>query len=153
MTPERAARRERGVAIIEFVAVAPFLLLLIMAVSEFSHALQQYNTLTKSVRDGARYAAGEAAVGSTGVPQLDGAWVAGAKNLTVFGNIAGGGSALLPNLGTGNVAVALPDSEHVTVSASYPYQSIFARIPTFGPDQQPIIPNVTFRATVTMRVL
>jgi hypothetical protein len=153
MIPKRAAKRQRGLATIEFIIVAPLLLLLIMAVSEFSHALQQYNTLTKSVRVGARYAAGEAAVGSTGVPQLDGVWVAGAKNLTVFGNLVGSGEPLLPALGPANVAVALPDSDHVTVSASYVYRPIFARIPTFGLREGPIVPNFTFHATVTMRVL
>lgn len=152
MTPECTLYRERGVASIEFVIVAPFLLLLMMAVSEFSNALMHYNTLNKGVRDGVRYAAAQAAVGSTGVPQLDGAWVGGAQNLTVFGNLAGSGNPILPDLSTSDVQVTLPDSQHVTVRASYPYQPIFARIPAFYGDGA-ITPSFTFQASVTMRVL
>ena len=46
--------RQRGIMSVEFIIVAPFLMLLMLGISEFGHALYQYNTLTKSVRDGAR---------------------------------------------------------------------------------------------------
>ena len=50
--------RQRGVAIVEFALVLPLLLLMTFVVTEYSRALYQYNTLTKSVRDAARYPVG-----------------------------------------------------------------------------------------------
>ena len=46
---------QRGVAIVEFALILPFLLLLTFITTEFGRAIYQYNTLTKSVRDAARY--------------------------------------------------------------------------------------------------
>ena len=48
-------RRQKGVAIVEFALVLPFLLLLTFITTEFGRAIWEYNTLTKSVRDAARY--------------------------------------------------------------------------------------------------
>ena len=48
-------RRQKGVAIVEFALILPFLLLLTFITTEFGRAIWEYNTLTKSVRDAARY--------------------------------------------------------------------------------------------------
>jgi hypothetical protein len=152
MIPSRFPRRETGLAAVEFMIVAPVLLMLLLAIAEFSNALQQYNTLTQAVREGARYGAGRAGVGSTGTAQ-EGEWMAAAASLTVFGNLIGSGVPRLPNLSEELVTVSLADSEHITVSATYPYQPLFAAIPTFGLREGPIVPNFVLRATVTMRAL
>jgi Flp pilus assembly protein TadG len=84
---------QRGVAIVEFALVLPVLLVLTFTVIEFGRALYQYNTLTKAVRDGARYL-------SMQMPNTN---VAEAKNLMVFGNTAGTGNPLVLGLSLTNV--------------------------------------------------
>lgn len=86
-------RKQRGVALVEFALVAPFLLLMTFIVVEYSRALYQYNTLTKSVRDAARFLS----------VQAPGAGIAQAKNLVVYGNPAGSGTALAIGLTTSQV--------------------------------------------------
>lgn len=153
--------RQRGTMTIEFIIVAPILLLLLMAISEFGHALYQYNGLTKSVRDGARYLAANAAtVGSTGTIVIDGDDTTETENLVVYGNTAGTGSPKLPGLAASQVTVtclgggtACPGVEHIVVAVQYPYQSILgAALPMFGfgPD---LSLGLTLNTSVTMRVL
>ena len=78
--------KQTGVALVEFALVLPLLLILTFIVTEYSRALYQYNTLTKSVRDAARYL-------SIQTP-YDATKYAIAKNLVVFGNPAGSGAPL-----------------------------------------------------------
>jgi hypothetical protein len=72
-------KNQRGVAIIEFALIAPLLLLLAMITIDYGRALYQYNTLTKSVRDAARYLS----------MQSPGSGAAVAKNLVVYGSPSG----------------------------------------------------------------
>lgn len=53
---QRAARRERGGALVEFALVAPLVILLIMAALELSILFWVNLTLQHAVREGARYA-------------------------------------------------------------------------------------------------
>src|SRR6476661_8250753 len=85
--------RQHGVAIVEFALILPFLLLLTMLTTEFGRALYQYNILTKSVRDSARYLS----------MQTPGTHVAQARNLVVYGNTAGTGSPLALGLSATHV--------------------------------------------------
>jgi len=132
--------RQRGIMTVEFIIAAPLLLLLMLGISEFGHAMYQYNTLTKSVRDGARYLAANAVVGSTGTIVIDSTDIAETKNLVVYGNTAGSGSPRLPGLSASQITVsclgggtACPGVEHVVVAAQYPYQSIMgATLAMFG---------------------
>lgn len=48
-------KRTQGVALVEFALVLPLLLVVTLLVTELGRALYQYNTLTKAVRDAARY--------------------------------------------------------------------------------------------------
>jgi Flp pilus assembly protein TadG len=84
---------QRGVAIVEFALILPLLLTLIIFVAEFGRAIMYYNTLTKSVRDAARYLS----------VQTPGTKLAEAKNLIVYGNPSGSGAALVPGLTTAMV--------------------------------------------------
>jgi Flp pilus assembly protein TadG len=84
---------QSGVAIIEFALILPFLLLLTFTVTEFGRAIMQYDTLTKSVRQAARYLA----------MQTPGTKITEAKNLVVYGNTAGTGSPMLTGLTLANV--------------------------------------------------
>lgn len=105
--------RQRGIAMIELVIVVPILLLILLATSEMGRALYQYNTLSKAVRDSARYYSTEV-FGSNDI--------AGTINLVKYGQ-TGVGTALLP--GIVNVTIPAPvldvTGTYVTVTGSYSF--------------------------------
>ena len=152
--------RQRGIMTVEFIIVAPILLLFLLGISEFGHALYQYNTLTKSVRDGARYLAANAVVGSTSTIVIDSTDISETENLVVYGNTAGSGSPKLPGLSAGDITVsclgggtACPGVEHVVVAAQYPYRSIMgATLAMFGYGADLSL-GITLTSTMTMRAL
>jgi Flp pilus assembly protein TadG len=153
--PARLHRRrgQRGTAIVEFTIALPVLLVLLAATAEIGRMLNQYDTLNKAVRDGARYVAANALLGTTGVVNISSAVQTATVNLVVTGNTAGTGSALLPNLTAGNVTVASVANGYVSVSAAYSYVPMLgAQIPTFGLTAA-INTSVTLNATVVMRPL
>ena len=86
--------RQKGTAIVEFALILPLLLLLTMITTEFGRAIYQYNTIVKSLRNATRYL-------SLQTPNTK---ITEAKNLVVFGNIAGTGPALVPGLTLAQVA-------------------------------------------------
>ena len=86
-------RKQIGAAMVEFALITPILLLLTFMVTEYSRALNQYDVLTKSVRDGARYL-------SMHQPNTK---ITEAKNLMVYGNLAGTGSPLVLGLTTSHI--------------------------------------------------
>ena len=137
-------KRQKGVALVEFALILPFLLLLSMITTEFGRAMYQYNTLTKSVRDAARYLS----------LQTPGTKIPEARNLLVYGNLAGTGTPLALGLTTSQVpdptwqtAGTNPVINTVTVRIQgYTFNSLFPSV--FG------IPfgSVTFsNVTATMR--
>ena len=79
---------QQGTAMVEFALILPLFLLLTMITTEFGRAIYQYNTLVKSLHNAARYL-------SLQTPNTK---MTEAKNLVVYGNIAGTGSVLVPNL-------------------------------------------------------
>ena len=87
--------KQTGVALVEFALVLPLLLILTFIVTEYSRALYQYNTLTKSVRNAARYLSIQTPFDTTKYPI--------AKNLVVYGNPAGSGTPLAIGLTTAQV--------------------------------------------------
>jgi Flp pilus assembly protein TadG len=144
--------RERGLAAVEFAILLPLVLLIMLATAELGRALYQYNTLTKAVRDGARYLSSVAIIGGTGVIGLDADKVADTRNLVIYGNTGGTGTPLLPGLAPGQITVTVPDPLQVQVQAAYPYQSIFATLPGFGL-MSDIGTAWTLTAATTMRAL
>jgi Flp pilus assembly protein TadG len=155
-----ASKQQRGFAIVEFIIILPLLLLLLLGVSEVGRALYQYNTLTKAVRDGTRYLATNAPLGSTNSIVIDSTDQAQTENLVVYGNSLGTGAPLLPGLTTADVTVGCMGGgmscsgvEHIVVTARYAYQPIIGiTLPTFGFGAD-ISLNFTLSSTVTMRVL
>lgn len=75
-------KRQKGVALVEFALVLPLLLLLTLLATELGRAVYRYNTNAKAVRDAVRYLS----------VQTPGTHVAEARNLIVYGNVAGAGS-------------------------------------------------------------
>ena len=123
---------QRGTAIVELALVLPLLLLLTMTTTEFGRAIYQYNTIVKSLRDATRYLS----------MQTPNTKLAEAKNLVVFGNIAGSGQALVPGLTVAKVSIPpwqqigsnpVINTVKVTVTG-YKFHSLFASVfgVTFG---------------------
>lgn len=95
-------KRQEGVALVEFALILPFLLLLSITAIELGRAIWEYNTLTKSVRDAARYLS----------IQTPGTKIEEARTLMVYGNVA---DRTTPPLAIGltlaNVPVPSPDDQ------------------------------------------
>jgi len=87
--------RQRGVALVEFAFVLPLLLVLSLASTELGRAVYRYNTTAKAVRDAVRYLS----------VQTPGTHVTEARNLIVYGNVAGTGPMLDTALSAANVPV------------------------------------------------
>lgn len=148
--------RQRGVAIIEFTIVLPILLVLMLVVAELGRAFLQFNTLTRAVRDSARYVSANALNGAS--QTIDVATTAAvyseAQALVVYGHVANSGSALLPGLVPGNVSISNPaGTNDITVTVTYNYQPMLGAVLPglfLGPDLAVTYP---LQAQVTMKVL
>lgn len=86
-------RKQTGVALVEFALVLPFLLVLIAVTTEVGRAVYRYNTTAKTVRDAVRYLS----------VQPPGTHITETRNLIVYGNTAGTGLPLDPDLTTDKV--------------------------------------------------
>ena len=151
-------KRQRGLAMVELVMTAPILLLLLFATVAFGEFLIDYSALNDGVRNAARYVSGAANNGTDGtLVAVGGAvWtglVTNAKNLAVYGNVNGTGTAILPGLGVGQITVSQDTAnDAIIVSASYPYTSLFgASMPDFRGGA--ISTNFTLQISTTMRAL
>ena len=125
--------RQKGTAIVEFALILPLLLMLTMITTEFGRAIYQYNTIVKSLRNATRYLSLQTPITDTKITA--------AKNLVVFGNIAGDGPALVPGLTLSQVTptwlrtVSVPQINTVTITvAGYTFRSMFTSVfgVTFG---------------------
>lgn len=123
--------RSRGAVLVETVVVLPLLLIMILATAEFGHAFWEYSTLTKAVRDGARFAANQGVLGSTGVVVLTNELRADVGNIVVYGNVSGTGTPVLDGLATSDVTLEAPGDGDIIVRAVYPYDALFGVVPTF----------------------
>jgi Flp pilus assembly protein TadG len=117
------ARLQRGTALIELALALPFLLVMTFVITEFGRAIYHYDTLTKSVRDAARYLS----------MQTPNTHVSQAQNLVVYGTTATGTTPLVPGLTTSMVSASWPAATGanppiytVTVTVSgYTFTSMF----------------------------
>ena len=129
----KLAHRQQGMALVETAICLPLLLFLMLAAGEVTNAFLQHNTLTKAVRDGARFAAGEVVHHNTRVFILTPDIVSDTKSLVVYGDTSGAGTAILPNLTLDAVTVTEVAGEIVEVRATYPYTGILGSVlPAFG---------------------
>ncbi len=140
---------ERGVQLVEVALVIPVMLLLFGAVAEFGRYFYEYTTAAKAARVGVRYLASKSVNSGTNY-ELQ------AKNLVVYGNIAGTGSPVLPGMTIANVevlyngATSVPDTITVNI-VGYQHQSIV----NLGAllKNAALSTNVDVKPSVTMRYL
>ena len=149
--------RQSGLASVELALITPFLLVTLLMTAEFTRVFYDYNTLTKGVRDAARLAA-EDAYDGTDQFELTNTKISNARNLVVFGNIAGTGSPLLNGMNVSQVTVLQRDlgsaplvREHVEVTINYPYRPFVISGMGFLPED--VDTSFTLTASSTMRAL
>lgn len=129
-------KSQSGLAVIEFVIVLLMLIPMMVATVEFGRYLHQYNTLTKAVRDGARYAGDNVIVKCTGNITVCSAIEGEIQNLVAFGNtVQANGTEILRNIAASDVTVTAIDvtgftnPSHIKVSADYDFSPLFSFIP------------------------
>jgi hypothetical protein len=124
-------KKQRGIAMVEFIIAAPVVLFLALAITELGHALLQYNSLTQSLRDGARQLANTAAKGSTRIVAPSAAELTEVGNLIAYGSKAIG-TPLLPGLDPSNVTVSQLGDRMLSIRVDYPYRPLLVGgIPIF----------------------
>ena len=104
-------RDERGVQLVELAIVLPVMLLFFAAVAEFGRYFYEYTTLAKGSRVAVRYLATACTNGTDD---------AAAKNLVIYGNLAGSGNPILSNLTPSNVTITRRNSAGTPVVGGVP---------------------------------
>ena len=154
---EKLKTRQRGAVLVEMALVTPILLVLMLATADLTRAFIEHNTVTKAVRNGARYVAAKAFDGSTGVVNIDAALVSETQNLVVFGSTTPpeGASPVVPGLTPANITVVqVAGTDDVAVTATYALGGLFGPVlPINFYSGNTISATRSLRATVTMRAL
>ena len=140
--------------------VTPALLVLMLVAAEFTRVFYEYNTLTKSVRDAARFLVDGAINPATRTYEIPASRVTMAKNLAVTGELTGG-TPLLEGLSVDDIKIdtgvlhgAAPlEREHVEVTADYTFEPLSPVIDGMGFLSGDVGLNFTLRASSTMRAL
>jgi Flp pilus assembly protein TadG len=147
----RFRRDEQGVQLLELALVLPILLLLFGGVAEFGRYFYEYTTVAKGARLGARYLASKSVTSTTTN------WEANAKNIVVYGNVAGSGSPILTGLSTSNVTVTyqggtagVPDTVTVSIT-DYKHQPVIDLGKLLNKTSLSL--NIDVKPSVTMRYL
>ncbi len=154
---ENLKASQRGAVLVEMALVTPILVVLMLATADLTRAFIEHNTVTKAVRNGARYVAAKAFDGTTGVVNVDATLRSETQNLVVFGSTSppGGASPLVPGLTPANITVVqIAGTDDIEVSATYALGGLFgAVLPVSMYSGNSISAARTLRATVRMRAL
>jgi len=155
---QQGVKRQRGLATVEMALITPFLLIMLLIAFEFTRVFNDFNTLTKAVRDAARYAARDS-YSNTGF-DLDNNKLNEARNIAVFGNIAGAGDAILVNFDVGDVAIVQVNQgtapairEHLQATATYTFRPLAPVLNGMGFLTQDFGMEFVLVARSTMRAL
>jgi len=133
--------------------VTPILLFVMLATAEVTRTFVDHNTLTKAVRNGARYVSANAYQGTTGTVSVSAGLAAETSNLVVYGNIAGAGTPVLVGLTAADVTVTYIGANNVQVTASHPISGMLGpALSSFGAGADVNLVH-NLQATVTMRAL
>jgi Flp pilus assembly protein TadG len=133
--------------------VTPILLAMMLATAELTRAFIDHNTLTKAVRNGARYVAANAYQGTSGVIAIGATLRTETQNLVVYGNTAGTGAPVLPGLTAVSITVTDVGADNIRVSAAHTISGILGPVlrSFYGGPDISMVHNL--EATVTMRAL
>lgn len=103
------SHKQSGLAALEFVLLLPTMLFIAFVVVDFARLLYQYDTLTKSTRDAARYISLQVRPSDYATNASYNAAIANAQNLALCGSIAAcGTNTLVKNLTTSNISIDYP---------------------------------------------
>jgi Flp pilus assembly protein TadG len=150
-------QKQQGLAVVEFAIILPLIVLIALAVTELGRGLYQYNTLTKAVRDGARYLS-DVAIGPLGTVDIS-PYITSTQNLVVYGDVDGGSTPVLRGLSTGDVsvntlAVTLPGggitTNHIQVSANFTFVPLFPALSALGYSMVPSMTASTIQRALTL---
>ena len=140
-------KNQRGLAAVEFAIVLPVMLFLMLATAEFGRVFYQYNTLTKAVQAGARYAS-RPLLKTSELKNIDPAFIQRIQNFVVYGNETGAGTAVLDGFTATSPNVIISSSvsdKTITIEAQYNYSfMVLSDFPLFGYS----FPTLTLRASV-----
>jgi len=144
---------QRGAVLAEMALVTPILLLMMLATAEVTRAFVDHNTLTKAVRNGARYVAANAYQGTTGVVFVGAALRAETQNLIVYGNTAGTGVPVLPGLTPADITIIDIGANNVRISAAHTISGLLGPVlrSFHGGSDINMVHNL--QATIRMRAL
>lgn len=145
---QRFRKDQRGLQLVEAAIVVPIFLLLFAATAEFGRYFYEYTTLAKAARVGSRFL--------TTAPVTSVNDIA-AKNIVVYGNPAGTGTPILPNLAPSHIVITrqggvpvIPETVTVKI-VGYQHQPIFNLGALLNSTTLSI--NVDVKPSVTMRYL
>ena len=114
-------RNDRGVQLVELAIALPVMILLFAAVAEFGRYFYEYTTLAKGSRVAVRYLA---------TARTNGLDDSAAKNLVVYGNMAGTGSPIVNGLAPANVEITRRNAAGVQMAGGIP-NTVTIRITNF----------------------
>jgi hypothetical protein len=97
----RFRRDDRGLQLVELAIALPVMIVLFGTVAEFGRYFQAYSTLAKGTRVAARFLATAPASGTDDLA---------AKNLVVYGNVAGTGNPIVNDLEVEKVIITRRDA-------------------------------------------
>jgi len=101
INPRGTSLAQEGQSLLEFAIVLPLFLLIAFGITEFGRAYYQYNTLSKAIRDGARYMSSHTYSSTE---------ISNAQKMVVYGNTTGGGCPgsgcpVLPGLTASSITI------------------------------------------------
>lgn len=121
---KNSMKEQKGLAAIEFALAMPAMMIILAGVLEVGNIFMQYNSLTRVVQAGARFAVTES-FGTAGVKCTDiKGKLTSIQNVVVYGKATGGSDAALDSFTVSDVSVNCDetDSDRVaTVTADYDY--------------------------------
>ena len=153
---EKLKARQRGTALVEMALVTPILLVLLLVTADLTRAFIDHNTVTKAVRNGARYLAANAFQGTTGVVNIDATLRTETQNLVVYGaTYPTIFTPVVPGLTLTDITVVqIAGTNDIAVSATYALGGLFGPVlPINLYTGNTISTARTLRATVTMTAL
>ena len=140
-------KKQRGLAAVEFAIVVPVMLFLMLATAEIGRVFYHYNTLTKAVQTGARYAS-KPLMTTNQLTNIDAAFKQRIKNFVVYGNENGGGATMLAGISAANTNVVISSdvaNKTITIEVSYVYNfAVLSDLPFIGY----AIPTLTLKSSV-----